>query len=627
MKTSSILWALMATMALSTLFLRAQPPVSSVPSEPPIKPPPTGLSLPSIIGDHMVLQAGGRTPLWGWAKPGEKITIKAASTSATAVADVNGKWRVDLEGLQSSSNPIVVTISGKSKTITLSDVLVGDVWFCSGQSNMEIPLSYVSDAAEQISKANRPLLRLFLVFNRPAVDAQVDCRGEWKVCTPENAKDFSAVAYLFGEEISDAEHVPVGLIGAYSGGSWISAWISQESLESQPESKEKLGDPFLQAKTLVPKTERSAPGLSPREAQANSWADMITSQFVHDDWYDNRGGKDFSAAMKEWHDAVDVPYNLWRTEREKAKALGETTPRPPALPPPPSPPAVKEPRVVDGRTIPTMLFNGMVAPILPYAIKGVLWYQGESDRNIGTFYRTLFPQMIADWRRHWGQGDFPFVFAQLAGFSATDDTTNNNWSLIQEAQLLTLSASPQTAMAVANDIGDLKNVHPHDKIDLARRLALAAEHLAYHKPVVYSGPIFESLNIDGAKIKVKFRETGSGLKIGLPPAAHLSLFPEELSPSLNGFQISGDDMNFVSATAVVEGTDEVLVSNDQVKAPVAVRYSWGNVHGNLYNNENLPASPFRTDLTTPAPSIRPLPKPKTPPAPLTPASSSSSSPR
>ena len=265
-----------------------------------------------------------------------------------------------------------------------------------------------------------------------------------------------------------------------------------------------------------------------------------------------------------------------------------------------------------------MLFNGVLHPILPYAIKGVVWYQGESDRNIGTAYRTLFPQLIADWRQQWGEGDFPFVFVQVAGFTSTDDTTNNNWSLIQEAQLMTLAASPRTAMAVADDIGDLKNIHPHDKIDLAQRVVLAARKLAYGEDLIASGPIYDSFQVDGNKIHLKFKEAGSGLAIGLPPAEHLKLFPQPLSPTLDGFIIGAGDGNFVPATAVIDGPDSITVSSDQVAAPKAVRYAWGHDYGNLYNKENLPASPFRTDRDTPALSIKPPPAPTNAP-PVAPA--------
>jgi len=564
----------------------------------------------------MVLQRQAKTPIWGWADPGETVTVKTGSITGNATADARGKWLVNLDGLKTSSTPIEITVSGKSKTITLSDVLVGDVWYCSGQSNMEIPLSYVSNAAAEISQANRPTIRLFIVFHRPAIDPQEDCRGEWKVCTPDSAKGFSAIGYLFGKEINDAEHVPVGLIGAYSGGSLVSAWTSLGSLEANPDSKKQLGDLFVGAKALVPKTGRTEGSLSPEQIKINSWADLITGQFVHDDWYDNQGGKPYAEAMQKWHADADPLYAQWKMDRDNAVAQGQPTPHRPTLSPTPTPPAVKEPRAMDGRQIPTMLYNGMLAPVLPYAIKGVIWYQGESDRNIGIFYRKLFPRMIADWRQQWGEGDFPFIFVQLAGFTSTDDLTNNNWSLIQEAQLMTLDASPNTAMAVADDIGDLKNIHPHDKIDIAHRVALAAEHLAYNEKVPYSGPIYDSFKVEGDKIKVTFKNGGSGLKIGLPPAAHLALFPEELSTDMKGFQISGSDMNFVPATAVIDGPASVTVSSDQVKTPVAVRYSWENIHGNLYNQDDLPASPFRTDTSTPALSIKPPPTPTPSPSPV-----------
>jgi len=602
-----------------TVFLRAQTPTPPPPVEPPIKAPATGLRLPSIIGDHMVLQRDAKTPIWGWADPGEKITVTAGAAVGSATADATGKWRVDLPDLKASPNPIDVTIAAKSKTITVHDVLVGDVWYASGQSNMEIQLNYISNFDDEIAQANRPTLRLFIVFNRTALDPQDDCRGEWKLSTPDSAKNFSALGYLFGKEISDTEHVPVGMIGAYSGGSWASSWISLEGLQAQPESKTKYADPFLSAKALVPLTTRTPQGLSPDQVLIYNMASLITGQWARDDWYDNHGGKENDEAMQKWHDVADPINRKWKEAADDALAHNQPPPPKPTLPPQPPPPAIKQPHGGDGRTTPTMLFNGLLHPILPYAIKGAIWYQGESDRGLGTYYRTLFPQMIADWRQHWGEGNFPFIFVQLAGYTSGDDTTNNNWSLVQEAQLMTLTASPNTGMAVANDIGDLKNVHPHDKVDLGHRLVLAARHIAYGENLVYSGPLYDSFKVDGNKVHIKFKETGSGLKIGLPPPEHLKLFPQTLSPTLDGFVICGSDMNFVPATATIDGTDSVTVSSDQVAAPVAVRYSWGNVYGNLYNKEDLPASPFRTDPDTPAPSIKPPPKVTPPPSTNAPA--------
>jgi len=249
------------------------PPVrvpSPPPSEPPIQPPVTGLHLPAIISDHMVLQRDTRTPIWGWADPGENVTVDAGPVTGSATTDAKGRWEVDLQGLKSSPTPIEVKVSGKSKTIVVHDVLVGDVWYCSGQSNMEIPLNYISNFDDVIAHANSPTLRLFIVFNRTALDPQDDCRGEWKISTPDSAKGFSALGYLFGKEISDTEHVPVGMIGAYSGGSWASSWVSLEGLQAQPELKTKYADPFLGAKALVPLTTRPPQGLPPGSRPAAS---------------------------------------------------------------------------------------------------------------------------------------------------------------------------------------------------------------------------------------------------------------------------------------------------------------------------------------------------------------------
>ena len=239
----------------------------------------------------------------------------------------------------------------------------------------------------------------------------------------------------------------------------------------------------------------------------------------------------------------------------------------------------------------------MIAPLVPLAIKGVIWYQGESNRGQGELYRTLFPAMIADWRQHFGEGDFPFIFVQLAN-NQSPALPNSIYSYapLREAQLMTLTASPHTGMAVAIDVGNPTNIHPTDKRDVGYRVALAARHVAYGESLVYSGPIYDSMKVDGDKIHVKFKEIGTGLKIGTAPAEQLEMFPALPTTSLTGFFITGADMNFVPATATIEGTDQVVVSSDQVKDPVAVRYDWDDSPvGNLYNREDLPASPFRTD--------------------------------
>ena len=293
---------------------------SSIPVEPPIQPPVTGLHLPAIISDHMVLQREARTPIWGWADPGEVITVTAGEAHASATADAKGRWEVELSGLKSSATPIELQVAGKSKAIVVHDVLVGDVWFCSGQSNMEIPVNYISNFDEVIAQAANPALRLFIVFNRTALDPQDDCRGEWKLSSPDTARGFSAIGYLFGREIAAAEHVPVGMIGGYSGGSLASSWMSMESLQSQPETKEKYGDPFLAARAKVPQVARPPGGQSMDQARIDGWAAVITMQWIHDDWYDNHGGKDYADAERQWHDVQDPIYWKWKAAAAEGPA-------------------------------------------------------------------------------------------------------------------------------------------------------------------------------------------------------------------------------------------------------------------------------------------------------------------
>jgi sialate O-acetylesterase len=539
--------------------------------------------MPLIFGDNMVLQQDTKLPLWGTATPGEAVTVTFAGQTGNSVAAADGKWRVDLAPVSAGNQGQVLTVTGKN-TLSFQDVLVGDVWVASGQSNMEFGIEADSRGADAIAKADDPQLRLFVVRGAPALEPQTDVAPtsptsvvcKWEVCTPAflntklGAHAFSAIGYYFAREIRRVTGKPVGVIGTYWGGTPAQAWTSISGLQKDPalahyvETHQKLVDNFAAASAAYPQQVA-----------------------------------DFKVAYEKWNTDVGKAYTdavtQWKTAAGQAKASGQPTPPQPVLSQPkpnaPTPP-------FGGSSSPTVLFNCMVAPIIPYAIKGVIWYQGES--NTGTLadaqeYATLFPRMISDWREKWAQGDFPFLFVQLANLGPPPKTpSEGNWPWVRNAQLQALSL-PNTGMATAVDIGNPTNIHPTDKLDVAMRLVLAARHLVYgEKDLVYSGPLYDTMTIEGNKIRLIFKNRGSGLTLGVPPWTPTGVAPPQ-PVELTGFGIAGTDQKFVWAKAVIDG-DTIVVSSDQVPAPVAVRYDWSNdPNGDLYNKENLPAFPFRTD--------------------------------
>lgn len=537
----------------------------------------------------MVLQQELKIPVWGWASAGEKITVTLGSQTATATASADGNWRVDLPPIPSATaQPMVLTVTG-TNALTFHDVLVGDVWLASGQSNMDFGIANVEKSAGVIAQANEPQLRLFSVTKTTSLTPQKDI-GEspypfdatWFVCTPENLSKvngkygFSAVAFFFGREIQHTTGHPVGLILSDWGGTPAQAWTSLSGLQKDPalapyvEARGKIAAIFDQIKGDYPK------------AQA-----------------------EYEAAKKQWDSEVGTALmqetNAWSKQVSEAVAKGETPPpRPVASRPRPSPP----PSPDGGNSTPANLYNAMIAPLIPYGIKGVIWYQGEANANReqdAVTYRTLFPRLITDWREQWGQGDFPFLHVQLANFladlikfkSPPVTPAEGVWPFLREAQLQALTL-PNTGMAVAIDIGNPVSIHPADKQDVGLRLALAAKHVAYGQDIVFSGPIYDSMKIEGQKIVLRFKNIGGGLQVGNPPWSPAGMTiprPTDLS----GFGIAGENKKWVWAKAAIEG-DTVVVSSHEVPSPVAVRYGWANApFVNLYNKEGLPTSPFRTD--------------------------------
>ncbi len=534
------------------------------------------IKLPAIFGDHMVLQRGQKVPVWGTADAGEKVTVSIGDSKATATADSDGKWKLSLDSLKASDQATEVSVVGKN-TITIKDVLVGDVWVASGQSNMQFGLGGSHNASEVIPKANHPSIRLFSVVRKPALEPQYDCTGQWEICKPESARGFSAVGYFFALDIQESQKVPVGMIGTYWGGTPAQAWTSIEALGEHPETKGYV-DSFNKLKADLPALKEKYQNelLPAYEANHKKWQEEI--------------GDEYNKAVKQWND-----------EATKAKAAGKTPTAKPAL----ARPEPKRP-ILPGASpnVPSVLTNGMIAPIVPYAIKGAIWYQGESNAEQAVQYRTLFPTMITDWRTRWGQGDFSFVWVQLASFKERlDDPTQatNGWPGLREAQSMTLNL-PNTGQAVIIDIGEATDIHPKNKFDVGHRVALAARHVAYGEDIVYSGPTYDAMKVDGDKVRVSFKNVGGGLEIGTPPPIRLNQPTSAPSPELVGFSIAGEDKKFVWATATIDG-DSVIVSSPDVKNPVAVRYAWANNPVcNLYNRGKLPASPFRTDDWTDGPA-------------------------
>ncbi len=478
--------------------------------------------LPSVLGDHMVLQQGTSTPIWGWADPGERVTVTLGTCKATATACEKGKWKVEL-GPMEPGGPHQVIVQGEN-TITLNDVLVGEVWVCSGQSNMQWTVSNSNNAEQEIAAAKYPKMRLFTVARKTADAPQDDCEGSWTACTPETVPGFSAVAYFFGRKLHEELEVPVGLINTSWGGTPAEAWTSLDAQKDVPE-------------------------LAPTVAR---WNEMVANF-------------DADAARRNYEKAVAA----WKEAAAKAKAEGKPAPRKPRAP---GNPAHSPHR-------PASLYNGMIAPVIPLAIRGAIWYQGESNSIRAEQYRTLFPAMITNWRDKWGQGDFPFLFVQLAPFDYGERDPRclpETW----EAQVLALDL-PNTGMAVTTDVGNIRDIHPKNKQEVGRRLALWALAKTHGRDVVYSGPLYESMAVEGDKIRIRFQHVDGGLVAEDGPLTH--------------FTIAGEDGQCVPAEAEIDG-DAVVVHSDQVEKPVAVRFGWTDTaEPNLFNQAGLPASPFRTD--------------------------------
>lgn len=477
----------------------------------------------SLFSDHMVLQRNITVPVWGTADAGETVTVSFNGQTVRTQAS-NGKWMVQLQPMK-AGGPYTMTITG-TNTVTLQDVLVGEVWVCSGQSNMERqlgprpPQKPIDNWEQERDAAQYPDIRQYYVPLKYAHTPPDDINSNWVVCSPSTVSHFSAVGYFFAKHLYSTLHVPIGLLFSAYGGTPAENWTSRAKLENNPELL-----PLVQA-------------------------------------YD-KAVKEYPARLEAYRAAEPELMRQYARAADSAKVNNKPLPKQPL---PPTDPAKSN--FIAG------LYNAMIIPLQPYAIKGVIWYQGESNNGRARQYRTLFPAMIENWRKDWKQGDFPFLFVQIAPHK---DMTPE----IREAQLMAWQKTPHTAMVVTTDCGDARDIHPTNKQPVGERLALAANALAYGRKLEYSGPVYHSMKRKKHTIELRFTHTGKGLWAKDGP--------------LKGFTIAGADKQFVPANATIKGK-KVIVYADAVHEPVAVRYGWANVPDvNLFNKDSLPASPFRTD--------------------------------
>jgi sialate O-acetylesterase len=622
------------------------------------------IELPKVFTDNLVLQQQTQAPIWGKATPNKEVTVTTSwdKHTYTVPADPAGKWQVKVQ-TPTAGGPYSMTISD-GKAITLNNILIGEVWICSGQSNMEMPLAgwgKVKNYEQEIAAANYPQIRLLQVDKATSTRPLDDLKGTdagWQVCSPATIAEFSSVAYFFGRNLVENVNVPIGLINTSWGGTIAEAWTGGESLEQMPDFKEEVKEIRALSEEEAQRTYEqkfkvwNEAVLSADLGNKNHWE---SNNFNDSDWqtmtlpgeWESKGLADFDGIV--WfRKTIDIPanwagkalqlhlgmiddndityfngvkigettgYNLDRNYTIPAKQVkagkaiitvratdtgggggfhGDPKQMNLSLAVNPQEQIVlandwkyrvavdmnkleKAPlSVVGNPNRPTVLYNAMIHPLVPYAVQGAIWYQGESNSSCAEQYKTLFPLMIQDWRKSFGQ-DFAFYFVQLANYIAS---TNEDWPSLREAQLQTL-ALDNTGMAVTIDIGEAKDIHPKNKQDVGLRLALAARATTYKENIAFSGPMYQSHTIKGNTIRLKFAHANQGLKA-------------EGGAKLTGFAIAGPDHQYYWADAVIEG-DEVVVSSPKVQFPVAARYAWAdNPVCNLQNGAGLPASPFRT---------------------------------
>ena len=616
-----------------------------------------------LFSDDMVLQRGQSDPVWGWTTPGATVHVSVAGKSASAVAGADGAWMAKLP-LLPTGGPYTLRAEGP-QTAILVNVQVGDVWVCSGQSNMEFGIGNATNADQEIAAANYPKIRLFMVQHNVKLDPQAIAPvAPWVVCTPQSVKQggwngFSAVGYFFGRDLYENQHVPIGLIETDWGGTPAEAWTSGPALTKMPDFRAvvaQLGSGgsgsvtasmAQQMSAWYTKNDLGAAGhwadWSDPATDASAWPTMALpvlfqdagipelSQFNGIIWFRRTVDLPADAAGKDvtLHFLADDNDTTWVNGTQVGATEGYNVPRAYHIPAGVlkagpntliirvldtggkggiyGDPAGLSLEVPGGRTVslvgpwqyqagvsltkatplphgpvdqntPTTLFNGMVNPLIPFGIKGAIWYQGEANAGRAYQYRTLLPAMIGDWRARWGEGNFPFYIVQLANWAPGGDS----WPELQEAQWLTAKNVPNVGIATAIDIGDASDIHPKNKQEVGRRLALIAEAQAFGEKVEDSGPLYKAMTVDGGAVRLTFTHLGGGLT-------------SKADALLTGFTIAGADRKFVPADAHIDG-DAIVVSSAQVAAPVAVRYAWAADPAiSLYNKAGLPALPFRTD--------------------------------
>ncbi len=620
------------------------------------------VKMPRIFSSNMVLQQGIEIPVWGWADKGERITVTFNNNTVRTKCNDTGKWMIKLP-VQSYGGPYTLTVKGKN-TLVFDNVLIGEVWICSGQSNMQFQVSQGNNAEQEIASANYPNIRLFQVPLEVAQFPKDDLSsGNWVECSPETVAAFSAVGYFFGRDLFKDINVPIGLIHTSWGGTVAETWISGNSIAEDPDFKSRLDElqqmdmkkyheeKMAQIKKIlggtIPEKDsglvNGKPVWSALDYNDNSWKTIKTPMYWEAQGYMDIDGiawyrKEIQLTEAETNsnltlhlgkiDDADITFlngieigktNQYDKERvytvdkkylkpgknmivvrvddtggnggmwgdpkdqfitignEKMDISGNWKFK------------ISKARVaalnIAPNSYPTLLYNAMINPLVPYGIKGAIWYQGESNADRAKQYQRVFPELINDWRMHWNEGNFPFLFVSLANYlQPVKEPSESQWAELREAQTKTL-ALPNTGMALAIDIGNANDIHPKNKQDVGHRLELNALKIAYGKDVVNSGPMYQSCDFKDGKAFITFSAKGSGLVV------------KDKYGYLKGFSIAGDDKKFVWAKAELVDNGTVVVYSDVVKEPASVRYGWADNPDdlNLYNKEGLPAIPFRTD--------------------------------
>ncbi|TAH19334.1 MAG: 9-O-acetylesterase [Cytophagales bacterium] len=622
------------------------------------------VSLPKIFADGMVLQREAAVPVWGWAEAGEKITVTFLGKRYTAKADKNGNWMVRLAEMKAGGT-FELTVQGKSKNvITIKNILIGEVWVCSGQSNMEWRIGSLPIKDAEVAAANFPQIRTFTVPRVASSKPQKDVpSGEWQEAVGENVKNFSAVAYFFAKDLYQQYKVPIGLINTSWGGTIAETWMSAGAAKQIPDFKSQLED-LEKTPDLLEKAKKDAEEIRKKYADmgrntetgivgkwwkddlsTNEWKEMklpslwenaglqgldgvvwfrkeieLPEKYVGKNLIINLGAIDdadetylngekigqtnsysdkrsYQADAQKWRQgkniitvrvtdtgggggiygepkemfvglgterAVELAGN-WKYRIDMAEAMNVSVSANP-------------------NSHPTLLYNAMIHPLIPYSIRGAIWYQGESNASRAYQYRTVFAEMIKDWRNQWKQGAFPFLFVQLANYMKFEDVPKESeWAELREAQTMTL-ALPNTGMAVIIDIGEGADIHPKNKHDVGKRLALSARKIAYKEEINYSSPMYESMQVNGDKAIISLKYTGNGLVV------------KDRYGYIKGFTIAGEDKKFYWAKAYLEN-GKIVIYSENVSKPVAVRYGWANNPEdlNLFSKDGLPVCPFRTD--------------------------------